>query len=84
MHCTNARSITKTAVLRYVINNPRDLLKMTGRVKKRGTSQFQNYSESKYGIFRTLYTHEQAQKLPYTCTHLTDIQYVLDKSHGKC
>ena len=51
--------------------------------EKRGTLQFQNYSENTYGIFRTLYTHALVQKLPQTCTHLTDIQYVLVKSHGR-
>ena len=65
-----------------MINNSRDILKMAARMKNSGTLQLQNYSENKYGIFRTLYTHELAQKLPYTFTLLTDIQYVHDKSHG--
>jgi hypothetical protein len=66
-----------------VINNPRDLLKMTDRVRgeKKGTLQLQNYSENKYGIFRTLYTHMNWHRNSHRLAHTSQISNMYSTSH---
>jgi hypothetical protein len=48
------------------------------------TLHFQNYTENKFSVLRTLHLHQSIEKLSKFCTHLIETRYVQRELHGRC
>jgi hypothetical protein len=76
MHCTNARTLNKTALYLFVIHNPRDLLKMIDRESKKGPDSSKIIQKTNMAYLE-LYTYMNWHRNSHSLAHTSQVSMYL-------